>query len=121
VRQTAAILFFPLIPWLWPGTLAAAESSDLVEMRTVRSLAAETAEVFRLQAERRVNAIYARTMTENAVDQLHDLDQSAGGEGAALHRAIAETVAALNHQDSAALRAIAQRLFIMAGPRGPAD
>ena len=106
--------------WLWPGTLSAAETGHLVELRNVRSLAAEAAEVLRLQSEHRVNAVYARGMTKNALEQLQDIDQSSGSEDAALRREIADTMTALNKQNAAALGAIAQRLFIMAGPHGPA-
>jgi hypothetical protein len=121
VRRTAAILFLLMIIGLWPGTLSAAETSHVVELRNVRSLAAEAAEVLRLQTEHRVGTVYAQTMIQNAREQLQDIDQSAGSDDAALHREIADTTAALNKQDAAALGGIAQRLFTLAGPHGPAD
>jgi hypothetical protein len=99
----------------------ATKSRELADFRNVRSLASEAAEVLQLRADNKINATYAQVMTDNARDQLRDLDKSAGKTDPELHQAISESMTALARGDAAVLRTIAQRLFAMAGPRGPAD
>ena len=92
----------------------------MVDRRSVRSMAAETAEVLRLHAEGKVTGTYSDRMKQNAREQLQDLDDNARDQDPALDGIIRDFLAALERDDAAVLRAIAERLFAMAGPRGPA-
>jgi hypothetical protein len=99
----------------------AASADEIANRRTVRSIAAESAEVLRLHSADKVSDLYTNEMKQNAREQLQDLDTNARKTDPALHQAISESVTALDHNDGGALRSIAERLYKMAGPRGPAS
>jgi hypothetical protein len=113
VSRTAAFLIF-----LCMANVACAD--EIADRRSVRSIAAEAAEVLRLHAAGKVSDVYTDKMKKNAREELRDADTSAGDRDPALRRAIGESLMALDNNDAGALRAVAARLFAMAGPRGPA-
>jgi hypothetical protein len=98
----------------------AAFADAIADRRSVRSIVAETAEVLRLHAEGKVTDTYSENMKDNAREQLQDIDASARDADPALHRTIGDSITALDGNDGGTLRMIAERLFAMAGPRGPA-
>ena len=114
MSRIAAVLAFFFIA-------TAAFADETAERRSVRSIAAEMAEVLRLHAAGKVPDLYTDKMKQNARDQLQDTDSSVRDRDRPLHQAIGESMMALDSNDASALRAIAQRLFAMAGPRGPAS
>ena len=99
----------------------AACADETADRRSVRSVAAEAAEVLRLHEGGKISGVYLDKMKQNAREQLQSADKSAGGRDPALRRAIGESTMALDNNDAGALRAIADRLFAMAGPRGSAS
>ena len=118
--RTVSVLLIQIAICLAEATQAT-KSRDLADLRNVRSLASEAAEVLQLRADNKISATYAQVMTDNARDQLRDLDKNADKTDPELHQAINEAMTALARGDASALRTIAERLFAMAGPRGPAD
>jgi hypothetical protein len=98
-----------------------ATADEVADHRSVRSIAAEMAEVLRLHFGGKVSDIYTDEMKQNAREQLQDLDDSARKENPALHQAIGDSLSAMDRNDSGTLRKIAERLYGMAGPRGPAS
>jgi hypothetical protein len=120
MRRLSVIL--PLLPasFLVNAAFAAEATSHMADLRTVRSLAAEAALALTLQEAHRSMSVYTRAMKDNARRQLQDIDDSSGADDAALRSAIDEAIAAIENDDAAALHAIADRLFALAGPRGPA-
>ena len=99
----------------------AALADEIADRRSVRSIAAEMAEVLRLHSAGRVSDVYTDEMKQNAREQIKDIDANAGKKDPALHQAIADTLTALDGGDAATLRKIAERLYAMAGPREPAS
>jgi len=96
-----------------------ASADGLSDIRAVRSVAAEAAEVIRLKLQHRVTETYAREMKEEARQQLAQEAQSAQ---APQTRDIAgQAISALDRNDARALTSIAQQLFRMEGPHGRAD
>ena len=96
-------------------------ADDIEDRRTVRSIAAEMAEVLRLHSAGRVSDVYTDEMKQNAREQLQDVDENARKKDPVLHQAVGETLAALDRGDGGTLRKIAEQLYAMAGPRGPAS
>lgn len=121
MHRRSGSLLFPLAICLCTGSGLAAEPQELPALRAVRSLAAETAQVLRLESDGRVTMLYADMMRQDARDQLLQMDESSGSRDPVLHQAVSDSVSALDRKDAAMLRAIADRLFGMAGPRGPTD
>ena len=119
--KTVSAILLVACACLASGAAFAAEQTELPSRREVRSLAAEAAGVFRLDAEGRSTALYTRKMADNARKRLGDIDASAGDRDPVLHRAIAEAIAALDKRAATALRNVSERLFALAGPHGPAD
>jgi hypothetical protein len=120
LRRTVTVLLIQISIWV-VAPAGAAEPRDLAGLRSVRSLAAEAAVVLRLGTDNKVTSTYTQAMKDNTRAQLHDIDESAGKADAELHRAIADTMTALERNDAPALQAIAERLFGKAGSRGPTD
>ncbi len=96
-----------------------ARADDLADLRAVRSLAAEAAQVIRLESQRRVTGTYAREMKDSAREELGNEAESAPAPRVkALAR---QAISAVNANDGAALERIVQQLFAMEGPHGRAD
>ncbi|HEY1961397.1 MAG TPA: hypothetical protein VGG69_03175 [Rhizomicrobium sp.] len=96
-----------------------AHADDLADIRAVRSLAAEAAQVIRLETEHRVTGIYAREMKDSARDELGN-----EAESAATRRVKAtalQAITAVDKNDIAALERIVRQLFAMEGEHGRAD
>jgi hypothetical protein len=97
----------------------AARADDLADIRAVRSLAAEAAQVIRLEAQHRVTGTYAREMKDSARDELGSETKSTS---APRIKALAQqAISALNANDAGALERIAKQLLAMEGPHGRAD
>lgn len=94
-------------------------ADNLSDLRSVRTLAAEAAEVIRLQAQHRVTETYARTMKDAAREQL--AEQAKSAEAPQMRKIAGHAISALDHNDPNALAAIAQQLLKMEGPHGRAD
>ena len=100
-------------------SVTTAQADPLADTRILRSLAAEAAEVIRLQARHRVTETYAREMKTEAREQLQSTAKST--DSPQLKPLAAKALAALDRNDAGALTAIAQQLFSMEGPHGRAD
>ena len=98
---------------------AAAHADTLSDIRSLRSLSAEAAQVIRLQAQHRVTDTYATEMKQEAREELQS---SADDAGTPQLKAIArQATQALDRNNSQALTDIAERLLAMEGPHGRAD
>ena len=96
-----------------------ARADDLADIRAVRSLAAEAAQVIRLQTNHRVTATYAAEMKQSATDELGSEAESAT---AAPVKALArQAISAVYANDAAVLERIVRQLLAMEGPHGRAD
>jgi hypothetical protein len=104
-----------------PAALSAAvaQADPLADTRILRSLAAEAAEIIRLQAQHRVTETYAREMKREAREQLESTARST--DAPQLKPLAANALAALDRNDAGALATIAQQLLRMEGPHGRAD
>lgn len=100
-------------------TCATAQADALSDIRTLRSLSAEAAEVIRLQAQHRVTYTYATQMKREAREELESTGQTASSSQ--LKQMAQQATQALDRNDSRALTALAQRLLAMEGPHGRAD
>jgi len=100
-------------------SVTTAQADPLADTRILRSLAAEAAEVIRLQAQHRVTETYAREMKTEAREQLQSTAKST--DAPQLKPIGAKAVSALDRNDAGALTAIAQQLFNMEGRHGRAD
>jgi hypothetical protein len=98
---------------------AVAQADPLADTRIVRSLAAEAAEVIRLQAQHRVTETYAREMKKEAREQLESTAKST--DAPQLKPLAAKVLTALDREDAGALTAVARQLLKMEGPHGRAD
>jgi hypothetical protein len=114
VSRTAAVLIFFCVS-------SAAFADEMADRRSVRSIAAEMAEVLRLRAANSVSGTYADMMKQNAREQLQDIDGNARENDPALHQIIADSMAAFDRSEGDTLRKIAERLYATVGPRGPAS
>lgn len=96
-----------------------ARADDLAEVRAVRSLAAEAAQVIRLESRHQVTGTYAREMKDSAREELRSEAESATAPRVqALAR---QAISAVNANDGATLERIVRQLFAMEGPHGRAD
>jgi hypothetical protein len=96
-----------------------ARADDLSEIRAVRSLAAEAAQVIRLETQHRVTAPYAREMKSSAREELRKEAESATAPR--VKATALQAMAAVNANNAQALEAIVRRLFALEGPHGRAD
>lgn len=96
-----------------------ARADDLADLRAVRSLAAEAAQVIRLESQHRITGIYARKMKDSAREELRNEAESAPAPR--VKTFAQQAVSAVNANDAAALERIARQLFAMEGPHGRAD
>lgn len=113
MRTGRGILLAALLGW------SPAAADDQADIRSVRTLSAEAAEVIRLQAQHSVSETYARTMKQEARKQLAEEAQSAQAPN--LRKLAGQAVSALDRNDANALTEIVQQLFGMEGPHGRAD
>jgi hypothetical protein len=96
-----------------------ARADELSDVRAVRSLAGEAAQVIRLKSQHRVTGIYAREMKDSAREELGNEAESATAPHVkALAR---QAISALDANDASRLERIVQQLFAMEGPHGRAD
>jgi len=100
-------------------SVTTAQADPLADTRALRSLAAEAAEVIRLQAQHRVTGIYVREMKEEAREQIESTIK--GTDAPQLKPLAAKAIAALDRNDAGALAVIAQQLFRMERAHGRAD
>ena len=91
----------------------------LADIRTLRSLSAETAEVMRLQAQHGVTATYAAGIKQEAREELQSTARSASTPQ--LKQMAQQAIRALDRNDAPALADLVQRLLAMEGPHGRAD
>src|SRR5689334_16075923 len=94
-------------------------ADNLSDIRSVRTLAAEAAEVARLQAQHKITATYARAMKQEAREQL--VQEAQDGKAPQLPKIAGQAISAVDHNNAGALAAIVQQLFRMEGPHGRAD
>ena len=113
MRATRGILLAALLAW------SPAAADDLSDIRSVRTLAAEAAAVIRLQAQHRITETYARTMKEEARQQLVQEAQEATARQ--LRTIAGQAISALDRNNASALTGIVQQLFRMEGSHGRAD
>jgi hypothetical protein len=99
--------------------LGPAEADELTHVRALRSLAAEAAEVIRLEAQHRVTGTYAREMKQETREQIASEAQSA--QSPQIKQLAQQAIGALGRNDANALTRISQQLFKMEGPYGRAD
>jgi len=114
MRWQGVLAFVALLDW---GQAAAAD--DLSQVRAIRSLAAEAAEIIRLQAQHRVTETYAREMKQQAREQLQS--EAEGAQRPPLGQMAQQAIVALGRDDSNTLMRIVQQLLKMEGPHGRAD
>jgi hypothetical protein len=98
---------------------AVARADGLSDIRTLRSLSAEAAEIVRLQAQHRITETYATQMKREAREELQSAGESAST--GALKEIAQQATQALDRNDEQGLTTLAQRLFAMEGPHGRAD
>jgi hypothetical protein len=98
---------------------AVVRADALSDVRTLRSLSAEAAEIIRLQAQHRITETYATQMKWEAREELQSAGESAST--GALKQTAQQATQALDRNDEQGLATLAQRLFAMEGPHGRAD
>lgn len=98
---------------------ACAKADSLSDIRTLRSLSAEVAQVIRLHAQHRVSDTYAVQMKREAREELQSSAQSAGT--LQLKQMAQQAISDLDRNDSNALARLAQRLLALEAPHGRAD
>ena len=96
-----------------------ARADALSDIRTLRSLSAEAAEIIRLHAQHRVTDTYATRMKQEAREEIQSAAKSA--DAPQLKAMAQQALEALGHDDAKALSQLAQQLFAMEGPHGRAD
>jgi hypothetical protein len=96
-----------------------ARADDLADLRAVRSLAAEAAQVIRLESRHRVTGTYAREMKDSAREELRS--EAEGATSPQVKVLAQHAISAVNANDTAALERIVRQLFAMEGPHGRAD
>lgn len=101
------------------GLCGSGRADDLSDIRAIRSISAEAAQVLNLESQHKVTATYATVMKNQAVSQLRNTAESAASPQM---KALAQqAIDAVKANDSAALKQIVQQLYAMEGPHGRAD
>jgi hypothetical protein len=96
-----------------------ARADDLADIRAVRSLAAEAAQVIRMEAQGGVIHIYAREMKASAREELiSEADSTSAARVKTLARG---AISAADKNNATALEDIVRQLFTMEGPHERAD
>jgi len=114
LRKSAAIILALLGLTLGPG-----RADELTDIRAVRSFAAEAAKVIEFSNQHKVTATYTAVMKNQARSQLRNTAEST--DSPRVKKYAQQAIDAVNANDPATLKRIAQELFTMEGVHGRAD
>ena len=112
--RASVVIFAALL-----GLCGSGRADGLSDIRAIRSVAAEAAEVLTLESQHKVTATYAAVMKNQACSQLRNTAESAGSPQ--IKQLAQQAIDAVKANDAAALKRLVQQLYAMEGPHERAD
>ncbi|HEX3653431.1 MAG TPA: hypothetical protein VHU18_11475 [Rhizomicrobium sp.] len=112
--RASVLIIAALLGLCQPG-----RADSLSDIRAIRSIAAEAAQVLNLEDQHKVTATYATVMKNQAISQLRNTAESA--ESPQTKQLAQQAIDAVKANDSAALKRFVQKLYAMEAAHGRAD